>query len=225
MIKIIKKIMRLFFPGIAVALAAALAVAIAVSCSSSRPEITFGFIQLLQYQTNSGVEERYSFFIIPDDDDGLENLDELRLYHDREQLCWVIKSDEWIRHSQDGKDWIGTRSIAVSGESLPRGLFRAALTNKGGEKGERLFSFDGDARFPFPELKVSEGRYEIKSEWPANRLVCLDASGNYVATVELKTLAGALSELRLPSAARAAALWAEDSAYFCGAYTNAVSVR
>jgi hypothetical protein len=219
MIKIIKKIMRLFFFP-------ALAAALVVSCSNSRPEITYGFIQLVQYQENYGVEERYSFFILPDDEDGLENLDELYLYHDREQLCWAIKNDEWIKHTQDGKDWIGTRSIAIhDGESLPRGLFRAVLINKGGEKGERLFSFDGDARFPFPELKVSEGRYEAVSEWPSNRLVCFDSSGNYVSTVELNTLAGAVSELRLPSAARTAALWAEDSAYFCSAYTNAVSVR
>jgi hypothetical protein len=219
MIKIIKKIMRLFFFP-------ALAAVLALTCSNSRPEITYGFIQLVQYQGNAGIEERYSFFILPEDEDGFENLDELYLYHDREQLCWVIKSDEWIKLSQDGKDWIGTRSIAIQdGDSLPRGLFRAVLVNKGGEKGERVFSFDGDARFPFPELKVSEGRYEVKSEWPANRLVCYDSSGNYAATVELKTLTGTVSELRLPSGARNAALWAEDSAYFCSAYTNAVSVR
>jgi hypothetical protein len=213
------KIRRLlFFP--------ALAAVFALSCSNSRPEITYGFIQLVQYHGNAGAEERYTFFILPDDEDGLENLDELRLYHDREQLCWVIKSDEWITHTQDGKDWIGTRSIAMQdGESLPRGLFRAVLVNKGGEKGERLFSFDGDVRFPFPELRVLEGRYEAVSEWPANRLICYDASGNYVSTVELRTLAGAVSELRLPSAARTAALWAEDTAYFCNAYTNVVSIR
>jgi len=196
-----------------------------VSCSKTKPEITFGFIQLVLYQGDSGPQEHYSFFIIPEDEDGIENLDELYLYHDRDQLRWHIKSDEWISYTQDEKTWIGTRSITVREGELPRGVYRAVLVNKGGEKGERNFTYDGSVRYPFPELEITDGLYTINSEWPGNRLVCYDREGNYVVTVELPSLTGSVSQLELPSSVRTAALWAEDAAYFCSAFTNVVSVR
>ena len=196
-----------------------------ISCSKTKPEITFGFIQLVLYQGNTGPTEQYSFFIIPEDEDGIENLEELYLYHDREQLRWHIKSGEWISYTQDEKTWIGTRSIAVRDGRLPRGVYRAVLINKGGEKGERNFTYDGDVRYPFPELEIAEGIYSIRSEWPSNRLVCYDIEGNYTVTVELNSLTGSVSQLDIPSSVRTAALWAEDTSYFCSAFTNVVPVR
>ena len=203
----------------------ALIFALAVSCSKTKPEVTFGFIQLVLYQGDTEPKENYSFFIIPEDDDGIENLEELYLYHDREQLRWRIKSDEWISFTQDEKTWIGTRSITVREGSLPRGVYRAVLINKGGEKGERSFTYDGAVRYPFPELEIANGFYTINSEWPNNRLVCYDREGNYTNTVELSSLTGSVSQLSLPSSVRTAALWAEDASNFCSAFTNVVSVR
>ncbi|MDR1837025.1 MAG: hypothetical protein LBQ89_05140 [Treponema sp.] len=197
-----------------------------VSCTNSKPEITFGFLQLVLYQTDDGPREQFSFFIIPEDEDGLENLDELYLYHDREQLRWQIKSDEWVTYTQGERTWIGTRSIAVTdGSGLPRGLYRAVLFNKGGESAERTFTFDSAVRYPFPELEVTDGKYTVKSNWPVNRLVCYDRSGNYIATVKLSSLTGEVSALNLSSNARTAALWAEDEDNNISAFTNVVSVR
>jgi len=198
---------------------------LAVSCSNTKPEITFGFLQLALYQGESGPVERYSFFIIPEDEDGMENLEELYLYHDREQLRWHIKNDEWISYTLDGKTWIGTRSISVREGRLPRGVYRAVLVNKGGESGERNFTYDGEVRYPFPEITVVDGMYTINSEWPVNRLVCYDRSGNYSSTVELQSLTGSISQLNLPSSVLTASLWAEDASNFCSAYTNMVSIR
>jgi len=197
----------------------------AVSCTNSRPEISYGFLQLVLYQTDSVPKEQFSFFIIPEDEDGIENLDELYLYHDKEQLRWKIQSGDWIKYAQDGKDWIGTRSIAVREGGLPRGVYRAVLVNKGGESTERSFTFDGVVRFPFPEIEISGGVYTVKSRWPVNRLVCYDSSGNYSATITLASLTGSVSELRLPSSVRTAALWAEDEGNFCSAFTEVVSVQ
>ena len=196
-----------------------------VSCSRTKPEIPFGFIKLILYQSDSGPKEHYSFFIIADDEDGIENLEELFLFHDREQLRWHIKSDEWISHTQGEQTWIGTRSITVPQGSLPRGIFRAVLVNKGGERGERTFTYDGNVRFPFPELDISGGVYTVKSEWPVNRLIGYDRAGNYSTTIELETLTGPVSLLNLPSAVRTVALWAEDTAFFCSAFTNVVPVN
>jgi hypothetical protein len=200
----------------------------ASSCSRTEPKITFGFIVLVYYQEKERQTERFSFFILPEDDNGLENLDELLLYHDREQLRWQLKSNDWITYTQDEKTWIGSRSIAIEGdEPLPRGQYRAVLVNKGGEKSERNFSFDApeEPRFPFPTIEINEGRYMVNSSYPSNRLVCYDERGGYSSIVNLNTLSGAVSSLDLSSNVRTVALWAEDAQYFTSAFTDVVSVR
>jgi len=201
---------------------------LAVSCSRTEPKINFGFIELVYYQDKDKPQERFSFFIIPEDDDGIENLEELYLYHDREQLRWHITRDDWVTYTHEGTTWIGSRSIAIGeDERLPRGQFRAVLITKGGEKSERNFSFDAPAesRFPFPILQISQGRYTVISAYPENRLVCYDDQGNYIYSVNLTDLNGTLSDLKIPSQARTAALWAEDAQYFTSAITYVAALR
>ncbi|MCL2805631.1 MAG: hypothetical protein FWD26_06805 [Treponema sp.] len=198
---------------------------LSISCSRTKPEIVFGFIQLVLYQGNPEPLERFSFFIIPEDDDGIENLEEIFLYHDREQLRWHIKHDEWVKYTHERREWIGSRGIAVREGGLPKGVYRAVLVNKGGESSERNFTFDGTVHYPFPELSVSGGMYTVNSEWPVNRLIGYDRNGNYIMTVVLDSLSGNISQLRLTSAVRTVALWAEDEDNFCSAFTNAVSVN
>jgi hypothetical protein len=204
------------------------AVFLAVSCSRSEPKIAFGFIELVYYQEKDKPQERFSFFIIPEDDEGIENLVDLYLYNDREQLRWHIKSEDWVKYEKDGKTWIGSRSIAIGeDEILPRGQYRAVLVNKGGEKSERKFSFDApdEPRFPFPVLEINGGEYTVNSQYPNNRLVCYDDQGNYVHTENLPRLSGQLNDLDLPSNARTAALWAEDAQYFTSAFTYVTPIR
>jgi len=201
------------------------AVIFSVSCRISEPKINYGFIQLMQYQGESGPREFLTFFILPEDDDGIDNLDELFLYHDREQFRWHLKSDEWLRYTYDGDDWIGTRSFAVPEGSFPQGVYRAVLFNKGGESTQRNFTYDGVIRYPFPEVRISDGQYNVNSLWPVNRFVCYDGSGNHVQTVILDSLSGSISQLRLQSSVITVALWAEDEDNFCGAFTDVVPVN
>ena len=201
---------------------------LAVSCSRSEPNIAFGFMELVYYQDRDRPQERFSFFIIPEDEDGIENLADLYLYHDREQLRWHISSEDWVTHTYEGKTWIGTRSIAISdGETLPRGQYRAVLVNKGGEKTERNFTFDApdEPRFPFPAFEIKDGNYTTDSRYPDNRLVCYDERGNYIYSAKLAKLSGPISELGLPSQARTGALWAEDAQHFTSAFTDVTSLR
>ena len=198
--------------------------ALTFSCSRTKPEIAFGFIKLVIYQGDPDPVERFTFFIIPDDDEGIENLDELYIYHDREQLRWKIKSDEWTKVSHEGKDWIGTRTLSVRDGVLPRGVFRAVLVNKGGESSERSFTFDGNVRYDFPEFTITDGLYSVKSDWPENRLLCYDRSGNYIMTAEIVNKIGSTSELKLSQSVRTVALWSEDEENFCSALTNAVLI-
>jgi hypothetical protein len=199
--------------------------ALFVSCSSSKPEISYGFMSLVLYEGDSGPSEHFSFFVVAEDEDGIENLDELYLYHDKEQLRWKINNDEWVSYTQDNKTWIGSRSITIQEGTLPRGVYRAVLVNKGGERGERLFTYDADVRYPFPVITIENGMYTVKSQWPGNRLVCYDREGNYTSTVDLQSLSGSVSQLNLPSAVRTAALWTEDPAHYLSAFTNVVPVN
>jgi hypothetical protein len=199
-----------------------------VSCNRTEPTISFGFIEMVYYQTNDKPEERFSFFIISDDEDGIENLEDLYLYHDRAQLRWHLKSNDWVSYTHEGKTWIGSRSLSVNEpESLPRGQFRAVLVNKGGEKSERNFTFDApeEPRFPFPALVISGGQYTVVSAYPANRLVCFDEQGNHIFSVNLSSLSGSVAELGIPAQARTAALWAEDAQYLTSAMTYVTALR
>jgi hypothetical protein len=199
-----------------------------ISCSRAEPKITYGFISLTYYQDQGKIRERFSFFIIPEDEDGLENLEDLFLYHDQEQLRWRIKSDDWMTHNENGKTWIGSRSLALEdGESFPRGQYRAVLINKGGERTQRNFTFDvpEESRYPFPSVEINEGIYVINSKYPDHHFVCYDAEGNYIATVKIYGLIGDINNLGIPPEARIAALWAEDPMYFTSAFTEVVNLH
>ena len=198
------------------------------SCSKAEPAILYGFIESVYYQGKDKPEERFSFFILPEDDDGTENLSELYIYHDRESLRWLIKSEDWIQHEEDGKTWVGTRAIAMFEDlPLPRGQYRAVLVNKGGEQTERYFTFDSpeEPPHPFPFLSINNGVYRIDSEYPVNQLICYDQQGNTVQTLGLTQIQGNLRDLRIPNNVRSAALWAEDPEYHSSALTEAVILR
>ena len=202
--------------------------ALLLSCSKGEPRILYGFMDIVYYPGKEKPEERYSFFVMCEDDDGLENLSELYLYHDAQGLRWVINSEDWIQHLEDGKSWVGSKGLAMPDRlPLPRGQFRAVLFNKGGEKTERKFTFDGpeDSPFPFPFLSVYDGVYRIDSRYPVNQLVCYDQQGKLVQTHRVTDIQGNVRDLRLPNSARTAALWASDPEYHISAITEAVSLR
>ncbi|MDR1956533.1 MAG: hypothetical protein LBQ30_06740 [Treponema sp.] len=198
------------------------------ACSRTEPRIPYGFMQLVYYQGPVRPEERFSFFVIPEDDDGIENLEELYLYHDLEGLRWRLSAEDWITFEEADKTWIGSRAIAMVGvDPLPRGQYRAVLVNKGGERTERTFSFDApvDPRYPFPRIELQEENYTIESRYPEHFLLCYDGDGSFISTVPVKTLQDTLASLGLPSNARAIALWARDTEYQTAALTDVISLR
>jgi len=203
-------------------------VLIFAACSRAEPKILYGFIELVYYQGKDKPEERYSFFILPEDDDGVENLSRLYLYNDREGLRWLITSDDWVQYEEEGKTWIGSRNIAMTSDAaMPRGQYRAVLENKGGEKTERRFTYDGpeDSPYPFPFFSISDGIYRMDSRYPVNHLVCYDQQGKPIQTLTITEMQGNIRDLRLANSVRTAALWAEDPEYHISAFTEAVTVR
>ncbi|MDR2303459.1 MAG: hypothetical protein LBE10_02590 [Treponema sp.] len=210
------------------------------ACSRTEPTISYGFIQLVYYQgeaesenpgaagRSSPPEERYSFFVIPDAEDGIDDIEEMYFYHDKQELRWHIDREDWIVHEYEGTTWIGTRAIAMPGnEALPRGQFRAVIINRGGEKSERFFTFDAPAEnsHPFPFLEISDDSWRIDSAYPKNQFICYDIEGSFVKVQELEDRDGLVSELNLPQEVRTVALWAEDPEYSTSALTDVVRVR
>jgi len=199
-----------------------------ISCSRSEPRISHGFIQLVYYSGRDGIDERFSFFVLGEDDDGTENLSELYLFHDREGLRWNFDSEDWVVHSEDGKTWIGSRNIAMSGNlSLPRGQYRAVLVNKGGERTERTFTFDSPIvpPHPFPSFTVSDENYIVDSLYPINYFLGYDQSGRIVESRVIQDKTGRISDLRFQNSVRSIALWAENPSIVISALTDAVSIR
>jgi hypothetical protein len=200
------------------------------SCSRTSPKINFGTLRLVYHNAgeNDAAEEFFSFFVLPEDDDGLEDIEELYLYHDREGLVWHLTSEDWITLDIEGKTWIGSRQISMGDdEGLPRGQFRAVLVDKGGERSERNFTFDApeDPRYPFPYFSVEYGRYSVNSKYPVHYLICYDEGGNYVMTQPLESQEGFLVDLSLPAGVSGLALWADDEEFLTSALTNIVSLR
>ncbi|MDR2494585.1 MAG: hypothetical protein LBD24_05100 [Spirochaetaceae bacterium] len=200
-----------------------LCLAALLSCSRTEPRIPYGVIKLVYYQEQSRQEERFSFFVLAEDDDGIENLETLSLYHDREGLRWVMTPEDWVVVEDEGKTWIGSRAIAMPGnETLPRGQYRAALVNKGGDSTERTVTFDAPEtpRYPFPSFTVANRRYALDSQYPAHFFLCYNQAGNLIQTVWLAAPEGDLRDLNLSSDVKTLALWAEDEEYQTAALTD-----
>ena len=211
-----------------VILLAGLALLLVSGCSRTEPRIVFGFMELVYYPGETRPEERFSFFIIAEDDSGADNLDQLRLYFDREGLEWIISSEDWILYEEAGRTWIGTRSIAMTNNAtLPRGQYRAVLLNKGGEKTERFFAFDAprEPRYPFPVLTIEGERYGINSRYPDNFFIVYDSQGNIIRNQPVPNADGNISDLNLPANSRLLALWAHDNELNTSAITEAIAFR
>ena len=198
------------------------------SCSQGNPEIIHGSLELVYYENGGNPVERFTFFILPRDDNGIEDLEELWLFHDWEGLSWQLTSKNWIKETVGSDVWIGTRTISMEDSSpLPRGQFRAVLINKGGTRTERSFGFDAPVERdrPFPFLAITGDRYHIESRYPQQNLLVYDNEGNYLLTVQPPDSEGNLSALGLPSQAESFALWARDPARSVSAFTDIVPLR
>ncbi|MDR2782279.1 MAG: hypothetical protein LBB48_00275 [Treponema sp.] len=198
------------------------------ACNRTEPEISYAVTRLVYARENGVVKERLSFFILASDEDGIENLDELYVRHDREGLRWRLSERDWIALQQDGKLWLGSRGIAmIDEEPLPRGLYRAVLVNKAGEEAVRSVSFDPpvEPRFPFPSLVIADGTYVIDSKYPANYFIAYNEQGDYVQTIQASALRGAIADLKFNAAVKSVALWAEDQLYATSALTDAQPVN
>ncbi len=198
-----------------------------LSCSQNNPNINEGYIGLCYYDNSGNIEERYYLFVVPSDDDGLEDIDELNIFHKKEGLRWRLSSADWLSVDADGKTWIGTRSLSMqNGEELPRGVFTAETVDKAGMTGRIELTFDvREVPHPFPVFSIEDGTYTIISEYPVHHFICYSGNGAFIQTVRLESLNGELSALSLPRETRSLALWAESPEIFVSALTEMKNIN
>jgi hypothetical protein len=198
------------------------------SCSRSAPAIEFSTISLNYIEGDSAPLLALSFFVLANDDDGYDDLAELRLYNDYDGLLWSFTPETWMRYDEAGNTWLGSRKIAMAdGEVFPSGQYRAVLIDKGGERMERVFGFEVPSipRYPFPKLTVADGNYTIDSEYPDSYFLCYSTDGSYRNSVKLESKTGSIASLRLGSDVLSVALWAHDSIHSTSALTKMTPIR
>jgi hypothetical protein len=169
-----------------------------------------------------------NFFVIANDDDGYDDLAELRLYNDYDGLVWLFTPETWVRYDEAGNTWLGSNKIVMAGgEVFPSGQYRATLIDKGGERGEHTFGFEVPAipRYPFPRLTITEDSYKIDSEYPEFFFICYNTDGSYHNSIKLESKTGNISSLRLGSDILSVALWARDTVHSTSALTKMTPIR
>jgi hypothetical protein len=217
-----------FLPAFVIRAAFCAALASFASCSRAEPKILFQAAKLVYYQTETGYEERLTFFVLPDDPDGPEDVDELYLYHDLEGISWKMTSVDWIQRQQDNRLWIGAYGLAPPpGEKIPSGLYRAVVIDKGGEKSERTFGFDTPEtpNYPFPELTVAAGEYTVTCDYPEKYFIGFGEDGSYLSTVPVPGVTGRVKDLRFAGNVVSFALWADDPERSTAALTNSYPAK
>jgi hypothetical protein len=200
----------------------------AASCSRAEPKILFQAVKLVYYETEGGYEERLTFFVLPDDPDGLEDIDELYLYHDLEGISWKMTGADWIQRQQDNRLWIGAYGLCPPpGEKIPSGLYRAVIIDKAGEKSERTFGFEvpETPHYPLPELTVADGEYTIKCDYPEKYFLGFADDGTYLVTVPAPGSSGQVKDLRFAGNVVSFALWADDPERSTAALTGSYPAK
>jgi hypothetical protein len=197
-------------------------------CSRAAPQILLYSMSLVYYQNGANYDSRLSFFVLPDDPDGIDDVTELRLEHDFEGLRWILTKDDWVSYVDGEKTWVGSYSLAMrDGEALPSGQYKATLIDTGGEKSERVIGFDvpSEHHFPFPKLTVTGGEYRIVCEYPDLAFLCYDAQGAYLRNMPITAKDGTVDSLSLASNVSSIALWARDPDRNTSALTDVVWIR
>jgi hypothetical protein len=198
------------------------------SCTRSAPTIAFSTMSLNYIEEDTGPIPTLSFFVLASDEDGYEDLAELRLYHDQDGLLWTFTTNNWMRYDEAGNTWLGSRRIAMAGgEGFPSGQYRAVLIDKAGERTERVFGFDVPAipRYPFPKLNITDESYTITSEYPESYFICYGSDGAYRRHIKTESKTGNLSALRLSPDILSVALWAYDAEHSTSALTKPAAVH
>jgi hypothetical protein len=167
-------------------LLAAVLVCCLASCGGRPPRIAQLFYQrnLFKDRELGEIYEKISLFVLPDDPDGLEDLESLFLIHDEHELFWSLDSNTWQEPLLGGETWIGSNAIVMpDGSELPDGTYRAVLRDLSGEVDEAEFVLTGTGiqkgAGPFPTTSVEDSRVFANSPYGVTEIWVYDVGSRF----------------------------------------------
>jgi hypothetical protein len=208
------------------ALAVSLAlIALLGSCSGEPPVISRVSAQLLYVNDLAAdtVSEELAIYVVPEDEDGLDDLEYLHVISDRAELYWSLDSSSWTSARSQNQDWIGTARLAVPPDmSFPRGTYRVLLYDLAGESDEAEFSLGAEVRkpadIPFPRAQEAGGKIVIDGPVEWYTLLVYTSAGTYVRSFPTQAESTTVESIRRTDAVLRAgftyyvyAYWPQDS--------------
>ena len=168
-------------------LAAAILAALADGCSGNAPQIARVSAQLLYVDdlTDGSVHEELALHVVPEDKDGLDDLQYLHLISDKAELYWSLSSDTWSQAKSQNDQWIGSARLAMPrNERFPRGEYRVLLYDLSGDSAEQRFDLDTEVldprEIPFPQAAVVGGRITLTGALGWYAVLVYTGSNTYV---------------------------------------------
>lgn len=162
-----------------------------VACAGAPPSISQQFwqVDVVRNLDTDRQHEELTLFLMIDDADGIDDLDEVLLIQRDRELVWKIKPDEMRRVQREGEMWMGVNGIQMNDRSpLPRGQYTVEVTDRAGEKDEAEFFIGRDITGHqrgdldsglFPELDVNSSVMTASAEEQIS-VFFYDTEGNFL---------------------------------------------
>lgn len=171
------------------------------SCGGEPPELLALEWRIEERPAEAGSYESLSLFASVRDYEGVDDLECLEIVNDDARLVWKLDSSNWTRQESGGDTWIGAADLAMADYGkLPRGEYRAIMTNLAGQQAVRAFSLEaGETGKGAPSLRLAGGMASMASEWQDSLILAYDASGSLIGAREAKPGSTPLKDLLGPA--------------------------
>lgn len=168
-----------------------LCLTLVVACAGAPPSISqlFWQVDVVRNLDADSQHEELSLFLMIDDADGLDDLDEVLLIQRDRELVWKLEPDEMRRVQREGEMWMGVNGIQMNDRSpLPRGNYTIEVSDRAGEKDETEFFLGRDITGHlrgdldsglFPELNVNSSVVTASDEEQVS-VFFYDTEGNFL---------------------------------------------
>jgi len=174
--------------------------ALALGCSSSPPEISRVFHQIiLVHDLQAGTySSRLSVFVVGNDPDGNDTLSDLYVINDDAELYWTVSKKDWSTANAEGESWLGTNDLRMpQGAAFPTGTYRVVLEGEGGDTAEQSFDISDAGPDPskvtYPSVNIRDGEIHVSSSGPTPELWVFTNDGRFIARFSSDGTNGATS--------------------------------
>jgi len=157
------------------------------ACSGNPPKVTRTSAQLLYVNDleQGHVSEELAVHVVPEDKDGLDDLEYLHVISDKAELYWSLDSGTWSQLKSQNEDWIGSARLSMpANERFPRGEYRVMLYDLAGDSDEQRFTVDAElleyGEVPFPQVTVTDRRITVTGTFGWYTILVYTSTGTFV---------------------------------------------